>query len=561
MIAVAGKKASEKLLIIAGAGASAHAGYPCAAEFSDQLWWDIMPLIRQIGGVPPDLRTDFELLYDVLTEAGPKEVLDAFRERLVAQFGRRPEGDGWRRAWPFLLDHLAREGVAAHIVTTNYDPLLMYVADEAVRHEEQHRYRLATGREPLMDRAPALKVDRLARLATARWKVGFSAVLPIHGCAVWDQADEGIAVHGTTDHLSPAKVAVLWPGRGKVPARKPYNQLYSAAAQVIGEADRITVIGHSLRDPALWALVFAARPHPCPLLLVSVPPARHDDCKGVRDDPLADLKFRPAPPVPANHGAIVERVVESHNLPPAWREHVRVVLSGFDEIVAPEVAAAITGTAGEANDSWISWYVAAQEVREIESLLANGAKQFEWNRGERRDAGDGLVGWAPDPTTKRFPFRRGYVATEGDFRPLAIAVELTVPSNGWWAVGLGLQGCDPDRRFLAVMVQRDAGPRSPLFVKFKRMLGRPRQQDRELPERDVKRIPLHHPALGEPRRVTLLVRYDPPYATVCALNEDRYLLGRRCFTVPKEFRAGCIGLLRAGMDGEYLIYRAEYTLG
>jgi hypothetical protein len=340
---MASDNGGKKILILAGAGASAHAAYACGNDLSWLVWaevehahpaWGIKPIL------PESVAYDFELLHDVLQAFGDPALVSSLRQALITALGTVRQGHGAERAWPALLHGLSNVGHKVSVFTLNYDPLLEYVAQLFMGHPKANT-RLNTGsdssdartiedtirRETGIDPSDSRTVHPVRTAETAGgWRQAESCVpvVYLHGCIGWQELepdDDGYRVElrfeGRGKHskvvAAPEKCAVLWPGRGKAPAEAPFREAYQALARASGSADAIVIIGCKLQDPALWAS----------LLLTA---ANRDRLPDVW---LVDS----APPEPGK-----EDEHPTAKLPPGLRETCNEVYDGFNADTAGPLA-------------------------------------------------------------------------------------------------------------------------------------------------------------------------------------------------------------------------------
>lgn len=278
------------VLVVAGAGASKHLGYPTSEELSDRIWDAVANALGlkaggQREGAPSgtegpamlpeeqpnslaSARDDFELLWDILDHAAGRErqwaarAKAVFMDTLLEAFSKRPAPDSLRAGpWGRLFAQRPqrRDGCKVAVFTTNYDPVFDALAD-ALGDDGPFRLWLPYR---LMVSEPAHRVVEPQPVRSGETLFGPShadadvPVFPLHGSVFWREEGEG-DVRREHQVPKPQEAGLVWPGRGKVLLREPYSRFYARLWEAARSADRIVIIGHSLGDPALAYALSAA---------------------------------------------------------------------------------------------------------------------------------------------------------------------------------------------------------------------------------------------------------------------------------------------------------------
>jgi len=493
----------SKVVIFAGAGASAHLGYPVGAQFLTTLRQEFGPKGPRSGnGVGAlfalaDARGDenFEYVYerarnltelvdlkqpelmhrlsDLGNEPKTRSVWDwvhaswpEFQESALGLWGElqgalvdkfTKNTSGVRSCWPHFLAEVApsARGILP-VFTTNYDLAL-----------EDHLYPpRRAGLDPCfglgeLDLRGMRSVDpELYDEFTPTQGTHGLAVLRLHGCAAWRGTEGGPS--GTPEfpgsvvfdrsgnaELQPEQALVVWPSPRKLPFGEPYWHSHQYLLDCLVNCRVAVFIGYGFADTALMGMVsYVARRNSELRILIC---DTDDQKQPVRDRAVAAG-------LPDDK---VENLVVVGKFEEVWEELVKRVRKCLG--LPPDAHPAETGSSG--------W----EELTVEHWLAAKAAGRLAGNVQPSIPGPDGATVEFEDKEEpdKLKPFQ--FVPVPADltgWRALSFDLRLhkTPPYRGWGGLGLGWHGSG--QPFVLIAQEGD-------WIRVKRMTGQPNAGDKD----------------------------------------------------------------------------------
>ncbi len=290
-------------IVLAGAGASKHLGYPVAKKFLEHLDRTVTTVFDQD---PPALKVwestkecqdsddadstdlNFEDIYDRLEAAidsewlykdqplpeggGPytpppreaaKHLRDLIGEEIVSIFGTPPEFKvlASSQCWTYLIAavHPGSRQVLP-IFTTNYDVALETLFDHL---PEQAGFRMVDAFKRRVSGAHPWQAYRYQSFSPTDPSLRYVWLSHLHGCAAWhkpddlglDQADDIAPVYYYTtpdgSQSTQWPPAIIPPSRKKNLSEDPYGTEYRYFQRCLENTSMLVIIGHGLADPHL----------------------------------------------------------------------------------------------------------------------------------------------------------------------------------------------------------------------------------------------------------------------------------------------------------------------
>lgn len=279
---------NSPVVVFAGAGASAHLGYPCGEAVrkaltqyvKGELYFveakDSRRAMFQAWEIANTPAQTFEDVFDGLEAlvraeergvggdvvAHAKRVWERCRQCILSEFGERLPPDGpVSPAWKALVKvvHPGHANILP-IFTTNYDFAFDRIADELLDDPE---VRMDTP----FDRSAARIRDkkeywRPQHLDQASPKEGVSSaiVMHLHGCVSWhrgEDAEGGLPFLRYGDDGSPLRAAadkaLIWPTRKKTPFEDPFWTHHCYLQRCLEACKTVLFIGYGFWDDTVIA--------------------------------------------------------------------------------------------------------------------------------------------------------------------------------------------------------------------------------------------------------------------------------------------------------------------
>ena len=295
---MSGEPCVPGVVIIAGAGASHHLGYPVGRRFTAKVkkaikakagpacgYWtrylkgkhgvDFEVMLehcsRLAGSHQLDTRkVDLEVCRGCDDLEGAEALAELIRGELVQAFSPRPSASKMDASpWPELLSKVgdltgtAGNPTPTFLFTTNYDTAFTWL--------EHHLYdkgvQVLGGFKPTEGRQTWHRENLDESINAAAQQGGRRPVvhMPLHGSVTWekvgDRVIDHVDIHGRP-LLQTARKALIWPAVNKLPFGDPFWAHHEQLVVGLREAPLILFIGYGFWDDAIMALIKLALRHP-----------------------------------------------------------------------------------------------------------------------------------------------------------------------------------------------------------------------------------------------------------------------------------------------------------
>ena len=302
------KITNSNIMVLAGAGASAHLEYPIGSAYLGQLrenYSSDRARDKLFGTIVSDECRNFEYIYEYVDQAaellsvvapgGPlannfgvreastaepddvcalrrwlregrtvgavaKELREELYSTLIQVYGELRARDMIEAScWPLFLDLVhPGQGKVLPVFTTNYDLVFEDLRDRFIERKLTPEY----GYQESF-RGPRIVMPKLLDEVSPGPEARAVAFFRLHGCVAWESIPGGakdgayaqIRFDDDRPQAAPSKLAVVRPSLTKVPFEEPYWTAHMYLVECLRSAELVVFIGYGFADTSIVHLI------------------------------------------------------------------------------------------------------------------------------------------------------------------------------------------------------------------------------------------------------------------------------------------------------------------